>query len=64
MINFLLRRDGILTAEALTHGITPYLQLLGADSERRRLQGLALRALGPALDRSPIGGAFRLRGWQ
>jgi len=50
-------RDGILTAEALAHAVAPYLQLLGADSERRRLQGLALRALGPALDTSPVGGA-------
>jgi len=54
----MLYRDGLLTAEALAHAVAPYLQLLGADSERRRLQGLALRALGPALDRSPVGGAF------
>ena len=54
----MLCRDGILTAEALAHAVAPYLQLLGADSERRRLQGLALRTLGPALDRSPVGGAL------
>jgi hypothetical protein len=47
-------REGVLAAEALAHAVAPYLQLLGADSERRRLQVLALRALGPAL--APIGG--------
>ena len=44
----------MLAAEALAHAVAPYLQLLGADSDRRRLRDEALRALGPAL--GPIGG--------
>ena len=53
-----MSRDGLLATEALVRALAPYMSQLGADSERRRLQALALRALGPALDRSPVGGAF------